>query len=282
MIKIRREGEAAISAADGILAEMTIQEESYLLAREVFKEQGKADEFARRLIDVCHRARGKEFLIVHNPGGWGHARMHECLEWERGLVTGITGILQKLGYRFLVTQYFRTGRGFRNEVGDLKEQLRFFSDKAETMAAWLRFIVAHVKGIRIVLIGVSQGAAFGNAVMQCLGVGCPVYSIELGFPFLYRYRRKVTEKTLAIDSNGLKSDKFVNGTLLQAAVIFLAAPLKWLGYRMQGKKVLLSHCVRAPGHEYDCGNPVVGEQITDFLEANFGRQARHRQESFKR
>ena len=272
MIKIPRKGETSVAVTENILADMTLREEAYLLARQIFKSQYKADGFAGQLIDVCGRAKGKDFLVVHNPGGWGHARMDECLEWEKGLVTGVTDILHKMGYSFLVTQYFRSGRGWRNEIDDLKEQFRFFSSKANTMAAWLRFVIEHVEGIEVILMGVSQGAAFGNAVMQRIDAGYPIYSIELGFPFLYRARRKNIERTLVIDANGLKSDKFVQGTLLDAIGILFAAPFKWLIYRMRGKKVLLSHCVEAPGHEYDWGNPVVEGQITDFLMANFSRR----------
>jgi hypothetical protein len=271
VIKTSQRDTTTVQRGNNILTDTALREEAYLAAAGVFKGQGKVEEFARQLIDVCSRAKGKDFLIVHNPGGWGHARMHECLEWERGLVIGVTEVLRKLGYSYLVTQYFRSGRGWGEEIGDLMEQFRFFYSKANTLAVWLRFIVTHVANTKVILVGVSQGAAFGNAAMQRLDATYPVYSIELGFPFLYRSRRQNTERTLAIDTGGLKGDKFVNGTLLYAVGVLFAAPFKWLLYRIQGKKVLLSHCVRAPGHEYEWGNLLVGGKIKDFLEANFGR-----------
>ncbi|MCJ7791518.1 MAG: hypothetical protein MUP49_03770, partial [Dehalococcoidia bacterium] len=136
------------------------------MAREICKSEEIASNFANHLLDVCIKAEGKDFLIIHNPGGWGHARLDQCLEWERGIVAGVKVMMEEMGHSFLLTQYFRSGEGWREKMRDLREQLRFFSSKANVMAAWLRFIMTHVKGIKVILIGISQGAAFGSAVVQ--------------------------------------------------------------------------------------------------------------------
>lgn len=274
MIKLASKTEATDRGKDSIFVPTTLPEDAVRLATEIFKSKAQVDQFAVQLQDICLRVKGKDFLIVHNPGGWGHAPMDECLKWERSIVTGVANTVQKMGYSCLVTQYFRTGRRWRQEIADLKEQFRFFSSKANTMAAWVRFILEHVDDIRILLIGVSQGAAFGNAVMQRLDGRYPVYSIELGFPFNYRSRRQNDQRTLATDSDGVRPDKFVQGTMLDVAGILVAAPFKWLIHRIKGNRVLLSHCVTAPGHEYDWANPAVERQITDFLEANFATRKR--------
>lgn len=282
MTKLSLKSETAGSVADNVLADLTLREDAHRLAGEIFKSEERADEFAGQLINVCIGARGKDYLIVHNPGGWGHARTEDCLEWEKGIVAGVTAVLQKKGYSCLVTQYFRSGYGWREEIGDLKEQLRFFSNKSDKMAAWLKFITAHIDNIKAILIGVSQGAAFGNAVMQRLGGHYPVYSIELGFPSLYKARRVNGERTLAIDDNGDQQDKLVQGTILDAAGILMAAPFKWLKHRMQGNRISLPHCVSTPGHEYDWGNPAIAGRIRVFLETNFARHDRYQRESFRR
>jgi hypothetical protein len=259
------------STKDNISIDVSLRQDAYRLARSILKNEKQADKFAKCLLEICLQARDKDFLVVHNPGGWGHARMDECLDWERGIVTGVAEVLQKMGYSCLVTQYFRSGKGWRQEIADFKEQFRYFSYKADIMADWLRFILDHLAGIKVILIGVSQGAAFGNAVRQRLDDDSPVYSIELGFPFHYRSRRVKSAKTLAIDSNGSHADKFVQGTFLDASLIVGAAPFKWLIYRIRGKPMLLSHCVKAPGHEYDWNTPEIARQIMDFIDANFRR-----------
>jgi hypothetical protein len=154
-------------------------------------------------------------------------------------------------------------------VIDLLEQLRFFPGKAGKMASWLSFVIEHTSYRAVILVGVSQGAAFGNAVMQQLDESDPVYGIELAFPFIYKEHRRTNKRTLAIDSNGKQPDKLVEGRLWDGVAIFTAAPFKWIGHRLRGEKVSLPHCVNTPGHEYDWGNPFIEKKIRDFLQANF-------------
>jgi pimeloyl-ACP methyl ester carboxylesterase len=249
---------------------LTLREEAYRLARQLFGTEEASTDFANQLLDVCTKAAGKDFLIVHNPGGWGRARLDQCLEWERGLVNGIKAAMGEMGYNLLLTQYFRSGMGWREQMWDLREQFLFFAFKASVMAAWLQFIMTRAKTIKVILVGVSQGAAFSSAVMQQLGGHYPVYSIELGFPFQYKSRRVLTERTLVVEGDGLRHDDLVQGNLWVGAGILMEAPFKWIWHRLRGRRVALAHCVTAPGHEYDWANPEIRGRIGDFLEANFG------------
>jgi pimeloyl-ACP methyl ester carboxylesterase len=282
LIKLSSEAETAGGIIDNVFDTSVLSEDAYRLACQIYKSERQAGEFAGQLSDVCAGIEGKDFLIVHNPGGWGHARTDRCLEWEKSIVNGVIAVIEKMEYSLFATQYFRSREEWRGEIADLKEQLRFFPNKAGIMAAWLRFIISHVDDIKIVLVGVSQGAGFGNAVMQRLGDSYPVYSIELGFPFIYSSRRRNNERILAIDGNGVEPDKLVQGTALDAAGIFMVAPFKWLVHHLKGDNVLFSHCVNTPGHEYDWSNPEVEGRITDFLESNFARRKQDKQESFGR
>ena len=270
MIKLPLKTGSINRAPDIAVADMNLREDAYRLAREIIKSEEAADKFAGQIIDVCTRAQGKDLLIVHNPGGWGHARLDQCLEWERGIVVGVKVAVQEMGHSFLLTQYFRSGQGWQEEMRDLKEQFRFFESKANIMAAWLRFIIRHVDGIKVILIGISQGAAFGSAVMRRLGEYYPVYSIELGFPFLYKSWRVITERTLAIEGNGVKPDVLTQGNVWVGAGILMAAFFRWIRYNFKGRQIPLALCISAPGHEYDWGSPEIQRQIRDFLEANFG------------
>jgi len=251
-------------------ANLTLREEAYRLAQQLFGSEEAGSDFANHVLDICAEAKGKGFLIVHNPGGWGHARLDQCLEWERGIVVGIKAVMEEMGHSLLLTQYFRSGTGWWEQMRDLREQFRFFASKANIMAAWLRFIITHVNSIKVILVGISQGAAFGSAVMQQLGGPYPVYSIELGFPFQYKSWRIITGRTLAVDSNGVIADVLVQGNLRVGARILMAAPFKWMWYRLMGKRVMFAHCVSAPGHEYDWDSPGIQRQIRDFLKTNFG------------
>ena len=120
------------------------------------------------------------------------------------------------------------------------------------------------------MIGISQGAAFGNAVTSQIGDANQLYSIELGPPFFYKSRRVLTRRTLALDSNGLMPDALMEWDIITALKAFLAAPFRWVKYRLQGKRVKLGHCINLPGHDYNWEYPEVHQQIGDFLRLNFG------------
>jgi hypothetical protein len=251
-------------------SDLTLRKEAHNLAQQLFGNEEAGSEFANHVLDICGKVKDKDFLIFHNPGGWGHARFDQCLEWERSIVYGIKAVIEEMGHSLLLTQYFRSGTGWREQMRDLREQFRFFASKAAIMAAYLRFIMAHVNNVKVILVGVSQGAAFGSAVMQQLDGNYPVYSIELGFPFQYKSWRVITKRTLAVEGNGVRPDVLVQGNMWVGARILMAAPFKWMWYRMRGKPVAFAHCVTAPGHEYDWDNPAIQRRITDFLKANFG------------
>ena len=251
-------------------ASLALRKDAYSLAEQLFGTDEAGSDFANQLVDVCARARGKDFLIVHNPGGWGHVRLDQCLEWERGMLTGIKSAIDEMGYSSLLTQYFRSGVGWGEQMRDLREQIRFFAIKASIMAAWLQFIVTHINTLKVILVGISQGAAFSNAVMQQLGGRYPVYSVELGFPLQYKSRRVITERTLAIEDNGVEPDVLAQGNLWVGARVLMAAPFKWIWYRLKGKRVVFAHCVTAPGHEYNWANHDLQRRIKTFLKVNFG------------
>src|SRR3990170_639002 len=113
-------------------------------------------------MDICSRASGKDFLLIHNPGGWGSTKLEDLLQWERSIVEGVNATMEKLGYKCSLMQYFRSNHGWRAVIGDIREQTRFFISKAKIMAAELEFITRHLNELQVIMIGVSQGAAFSN------------------------------------------------------------------------------------------------------------------------
>ena len=256
------------------VANLTLREEAYHLAEQVFGSKEAGSDFANQLVNVCTGARGRDFLIVHNPGGWGHARLDQCLEWEQSIVTGIKDAIEEMGYSVFLMQHFRSGTGWREHMHDIREQIRFFTSKASIMSTWLQFIMTHTGAINVILVGISQGAAFSNAVMQQLNGDYPVYSIELGFPFQYKSRRVIAEKTLALEDNGVQPDALAQGNLWVGVELFVAAFFKWIWYHLRGKRVVLAYCVTAPGHEYDWANPQLQRRIKDFLKANFSTKGK--------
>lgn len=251
----------------------TLNEEANELAEKLFgADTEKRADFVRRLLDICSRVDGKDFLLIHNPGGWGSTRLEELLQWERSIVEGVGSAISGLGYDCSLVQYFRSENGWRALVEDIREQLHFFISKSRIMAAELEFVTRHFDNLEVVLIGVSQGAAFSNAVTQNLnGLKC-VSSIELGTPFPYRSKRVITDRTLVLDSNGLMPDALMEWDVPTIVTTYLGAPFRWLKYRLQGKKIKFTYCINVPGHDYNWDYPEVQWKIENFLRTTFGEK----------
>jgi len=250
---------------------LALREEARLLGRQLFgDDSAKGARFADRLLGIYQDARDKDILLIHNPGGWGNSPLENCMNWERSVVAGISTTLEKLGCSCSLSQYFRGGVGWREHLRDIRDYLRFFSFERELLAAEVEFLTRHVENLRVVMIGVSQGAGFSNAVMQRLSELKRVYSIELGVFFFHRPQRVITERTLIIDHNGLMPDAVIEGDLITMVMTLPMAFLRWIKYRLKGKPVNFSRCIKLAGHDYHWEYPKVSQQIGDFLMVNFG------------
>jgi hypothetical protein len=251
------------------------QEEINLLAQRFFRRsRQKKEELISRLQTFFTKATDKDFLVIHSPGGWGNSQWEGLLEWEKSIVTGVTATLEKLGYSYDVVQYFRSRDGWERYMRDILKEARFFltgaSPRAQVMSEELSLIVRHLTGLKIILVGASQGAAFNNAAMRKLGNQERVYSIELGTFFPHMPRRIVTERTLVIDSNGLMRDPMCQRDLWAGTRSYIGAFYRWFKSRAQGKPMKFTHCINTPGHEYQWEYPAVHANITEFLTARFG------------
>ena len=258
--------------------DLALQEISHLGQQLFGDDIKKCASFTNRLWDVYTRAQGKNFLLIHNPGGWGCTELGQLLKWERSIVEGVSAAIEQLGHSPLLIQYFRSGHSKWEHVLSVKKEARFFltgkSSQAAVAAAELRFITKHHSNLKVILIGASQGAAFSNAVMRNLDGVHQVYSIELGIFFPHVPRRVITDRTLAIDSNGMMPDPMCHRNLWAGFKSYITAPFRWTKYRRQGNPQKFTYCVNAPGHDYSWEHPEVRRRITDFLTTNFGTKSK--------
>jgi hypothetical protein len=249
-----------------------IEEEVYQLAEKLFgNDTAKSTGFSSRLLDMYNRAEKGNFLLIHNPGGWGSTHIENLLQWERSIVEGVERTIRKLGYSGSLVQYFRSATGWKAVVNDIREQTHFFAHKARIMAAEMKFITEHLTDLKIIMIGVSQGAAFSNAVLQNMDGQERIFSIELGTPFFYKSRRVITDRTLTLDSNGLMPDSLMEWNVPVILKTYLGAPFRWAKYKLQGKNIKFTYCINVPGHDYNWDYPEVQRQIEEFLLTKFGK-----------
>ena len=136
-------------------ADIALQVEARHLAQQLFSnETKKYAGFINRLLEVCIRAQGKDFLLIHSPGGWGSTHLEQLLQWERSIVEGVGAIIERLGYSWLLTQHFRSSNSWWTHLQDIKNEADFFfkgtSFKAEAMAAELKFIAHHLNNPKVI------------------------------------------------------------------------------------------------------------------------------------
>ncbi len=254
---------------------LTLEQEADRVAQELFgKSESRRINLTERLLKTCRDAADKDFLLIHNPGGWGGASLEHCLLWERSVVQGVKDTIARLGYSYFFMQYLRSGNNGWTHFLDLARQAKFFFQgqycRVDEMAAELRFIRRNLKNTKVLMIGVSQGAAFSNAVMRQLGKIDDVYSVELGTFFPHMPRRIVTERTLVLDSNGIVPDPVAQRNLKAGARAYITAPFRWVRYRLQGRPEKFTYCINVPGHDYNWEYPEVHEKIIQFIETKFG------------
>lgn len=253
--------------------EVSILEDAQVIARKFFpRDTRQKAAFINRLTGSYAAAKGKDTLIMHNPGGWGCTDIDNLIDWERSVVEGFKNTLTKMQRNWMLLQYFRAGVKWYEHILNSPEQFRYYMTgkffKAELLAAELNFLTGHINNLKIFLLGVSQGAAFGNTVMMHVGNNPNVFSIELGTFFVHMKRRVFTERTLALDSNGLMPDPVSDFHIGPAAKAYLTAPYRWIKYRLICKPEKFTYCVNVPGHEYQWEFPEVGAKIESFLAAS--------------
>ncbi len=239
------------------------------------KNKGKrAAAFINRLLTSYSVVKDKDVLVMHNPGGWGYTSIEGLIDWEGSIVEGVKQTLTRMGINWVLLQYFRSGAKWWNRFVNLPEQARYYFTgkffKAKLLAAELNFLTEHNKNLTVFLLGVSQGAAFGNTVMKHVGNNPRIFSIELGTFFAYLRWRAITERTLILDGNGLVPDPIVHFKILPSAKSYVTAPFRWVKYHIQGKPAKFTYCINVPGHEYQWEFPNVGAQIEKFISASLG------------
>ncbi|MBM3119499.1 MAG: hypothetical protein FJ006_08140 [Chloroflexi bacterium] len=260
-----------------------IEQQAWQLAREVVGASRNAQEqFVTELLALYDNVKDSELVIFCNSGGWGKEPLSSDYQGQSWL-KGITAELTQLGYKYYVIENIRTGSGLLEALFEFKEQLTHFPSKAQELAAKIDFLTRHVTGLKVIVTGQSNGAAFTGEVGKRLENNQGVYSIQVGIPFWHRVC--AVSHSLVIADNGIGADVLTQKdvlTLFKAnwAKLFIInhvpsfTPVDWFITRVVFIFVSYNFGLGldAPGHEYMWEYPGVGPVIEAFLVENFGVQ----------
>ncbi len=218
------------------------------------------DMFVDNLLQVYSEAEGTDILLIFNSGGQGQEDIGP--EWGT-ILEGIRDELDRLGYTHMLVIYERTLGGFWNFVKELRETMLSYPSKGKPLAAQISFLTEHIEDIKVIILGESSGAMVGSQAMKLLQANHEIYSIQTGAPFYYR--QAMSDRSLAMNSNGMNPDSLSNCDLW---MIFRANLGRIPTYRPEEGHFLFY--LRTPGHIYTWDHPGVNSQISAFLEKHFG------------
>ncbi len=260
-----------------------VEQQAWVLASQVVGTSKKAQEqFVGQVLDLYSKVKDHDVAIFCTSGGWGKKPLEDDKQGQTWLV-GIETELTKLGYNYYEVEDIRTGKGLLSYLYEFKEQLTHYPSKAKEMAAKIDFLTKNVSGLRVIITGQSNGAAFAGEVISRLQGNREVYSIQIGIPFWHRVSK--TDQSLVIDNNGVGGDSLTQrdlGRLLKANLVRLFVlnkvpaftPFDWLVTRAF---IIIGPYdfglrLEAPGHDYMWQYPGVGPVIQNFLVKNFGTE----------
>jgi hypothetical protein len=213
-----------------------------------------------QLLALYLAVKDKDIIFIFNPGGWGWTPIDETREGE-SFINGISHEMDSLGYDYLFFNHKRTDKTFNSAVSEFMLAANIFPSKEKDLAARVAFLTENVSGIKIVLVGISNGTLVCAGVMEILNSNPNVFSIQMGPPFWNSYDN--SNQSLVLRSNGFISDSFSQGNF----AIIISATIETL-YGIEHEYEGDLGYIGAPGHDYNWGYEAVSTQITDFLKAN--------------
>ena len=256
-------GGTVLSIQDFSAVPQPVIDDAAEVAAELFgNDQENCHDFMSQILATYLEAREKDFVIIHNPGGWGWDSIEESPKLGT-IIDGIEAELARLGYGSLVLEHKRTAHSLNGCVSELMLAADLFPTKAEDLAARIEFLTNHIPDIRIILTGESNGAAFCEVVMQSVQQNSQIYSIQIGPPFWHN--DSLSSRILVLRSNGSVPDTFSHGDIITIIRSNLEA---LFGISQQNPGHILLY-IGAPGHDYSWQYEEVRLQITGFLDDNF-------------
>lgn len=204
----------------------------------------------------------EEIIIIFNSGGWGNTPAEKAADFTP-IIEGIQKTLNDLGYGSMVIPYKRTKNGFLGKIEGAREFVTSFGTQSGKLAREIEFFIENNPDTKVIMAGLSSGAAFVDKVMERLSKSKRdnIFAIEVGVPFWESPLDSENVLLLNDDKDPLSKRK----TRILLASLF-KAPFKWILAKISGKELSFSRALHVLGHDYFWDSPSVGPQIVSFLE----------------
>jgi hypothetical protein len=227
----------------------------------------KLQNVVDQLLATYVEARGRDVVVVFNPGGWGWNISKAASGWG-SILDGIQEQLESEGYQTLILNYRRTSAGIRGVLREFFEAASRYPSKAKDLAIRVEFLTENLPDVRVIIAGESTGTVITDKTMDLLKDDPRVYSIQTGTPFWHK--PSATERTLLMNTNGATKDTFSYGDI--PAMVW-ATVKSWFGLSSPDDRPgNILFWLKAPGHDYSWQYPGVYNQIVVFIKNNFKQE----------
>lgn len=241
--------------------------DAFQLAKDLYGENLEAQNgFVSQLLGTYIATKDKDLIILFNPGGWGWRFLDDSPNWH-SIFTGIQEEMKGSGYNDLLLEYRRSTdtNTLKNYIDEYMAIIGLYPFKARTLALRLEFLTNHIPNLKIIVTGESNGTIICDEAVAILKDNAHIYSIQTGAPFWHKNSKN--ERILVINDTGMQPDSFSSGDFF--AIISRNLEI-FLGLTPPQPNVgTILNFLAAPGHTYSWENPVVQQQIVNFLEENF-------------
>ena len=216
--------------------------------------------------EILNLAKDNDVIIVFNSGGWGYTPLEKAWDFAP-IIEEIQGTLSEWGYSSAVIPYNRTKNTLIGKVAGAKDFLNSFNFSSETLAEEIEFLAENLPDKKIIIAGLSSGAAFVNKTYEKVSeeVKGSVYAISLGDPFWTKTFQ--SDNLLQLDNNG--KDSLAEGEIRTLIFSLMKTPFKWLLAKINGQNLTFSQAIQSPGHEYLWNSGEVGPEVVTFLKDKF-------------
>jgi len=215
------------------------------------------------LTQLSNQAGSDKIIIIFNPGGWGDTRIEDAQDFKH-IMEGVQNSLKEKGIDSDVITYMRTSDGFWSKLTGLKEQIIYFKNQSKDLAGEIKGYLSEDKKKKMILAGLSNGAAFINSTMEKLpqDIKDRVLVIEVGAPFWSKPPE--LKNVLALNNGG--KDALSEGNAIELAASVAEIPFRWTNEKMTRKNVRFSQVIDIPGHRYDW--EAISGTVNDFFKNN--------------
>ncbi len=230
-------------------------------SEKLFGATGAAEELTNQMLGTYRECLDKDILVIFNAGGFGWDSVVDAEGWI-SIMHAITGELEAKGNRLLVVDFQRSHVSLEGIEGEAAAILGLYS-RSDELASRVSFLTGNLPGLKVLLLGESNGATIVDETMEKLESNNQVYAIETGPP--PTHKTHPSDSSLILTNNGSIDDSFSQGDIL---TIVLANFEALLGVNQQHKGDILFY-IGAPGHYYSWEYEGLRDGILRFLDTHF-------------